>query len=121
MWAADDRFFQKETIIMPARSTGKVECLNPNTGGKMNIDAKVYDLFSKAIYHTLKKSKQGVTYTDIVSGVKRCFRAKGTIFKGSIEWYAVTVKNDMAANSVIETFTEKGKKLHRLRPTSVSK
>ena len=121
MRAADDRFFQKKTIIMPAKSTGKVECLNPNTGGKMNIDTTVYDLFSKAIYHTLKKSKQGVSYTDIVSGVKRCFRTKGTIFNRSIEWYAVTVKNDMVANSVIETFTEKGKKLHRLRPTSVSK
>ena len=121
MWAADDRFFQKETIIMPARSIGKIECLNPNTGGKMNIDTTVYDLFSKAIYHTLKKSKQGVSYTDIVSGVKRCFRSKGTIFKGSIEWYAVTVKNDLVASNVIETFTEKGKKLHRLRPTSISK
>ncbi len=33
----------------------KVECLNPNTGGKMNIDKGTYDLFSKAIYHTLKK------------------------------------------------------------------
>jgi len=121
MWTADDRFFQKETISMPAISASKIECHNPNTGRKMNIDAKVYDLFSKAIYHTLKENKHGITFTDIVSGVKRCFRAKGTIFKGSIEWYAVTVKNDMAANSVIETFTEKGKKLHRLRPTSVSK
>ena len=34
----------------------KVECLNPNTGGRMNIDKKIYDLFSKAIYHTLKKT-----------------------------------------------------------------
>jgi len=106
---------------MPAISASKIECLNPNTGRKMNIDAKIYNLFSKAIYHTLKENKQGITFTDIVSGVKRCFRTKGTIFNGSIEWYAVTVKNDMVANSVIETFTEKGKKLHRLRPTSVSK
>jgi len=106
---------------MPAISASKIECLNPNTGRKMNIDAKIYNLFSKAIYHTLKENKQGITFTDIVSGVKRCFRTKGTIFNGSIEWYAVTVKNDMVANSVIETFTEKGKKLHRLRPASVSK
>jgi len=106
---------------MPAISASKIECLNPNTGRKMNIDAKVYDLFSKAIYHTLKENKRGITYTDIVSGVKQCFKAKRTIFKGSIEWYAVTVKNDMVAKSVIETLTEKGKKLHRLRPTSVSK
>jgi hypothetical protein len=106
---------------MPARSTGKIECLNPNTGGKMNIDAKVYDHFSKAIYHTLKKSKQGVTYSDIVGGVKRCFKEERTNFQGSVEWYAVTVKNDMVAKGVIETFTEKGKKLHKLKSTSLSK
>jgi hypothetical protein len=106
---------------MPARSTGKIKCLNPNTGGKMNIDAKVYDHFSKAIYHTLKKSKQGVTYTDIVGGVKRCFKEERTNFQGSVEWYAVTVKNDMVAKGVIETFTEKGKKLHKLKSTSLSK
>ena len=106
---------------MPARSTGKVECLNPNTGGKMNIDTTVYDLFSKAVYHTLKKSKQGVTYTDIVSGVNQCFKEERTTFQESVEWYAVTVKNDMVAKGVIETFMEKGKKLHRLKSTSLSK
>lgn len=106
---------------MPSRPAGKIECLNPNTGGKMNIDATIYDLFSKAIYHTLKKSKRGITYTDIVAGVKQCFKEKQTTFKGSIEWYVVTIKNDMEAKSVIETFSEKGKKLHRLRQGSVSK
>ena len=106
---------------MPARSTGKVECLNPSTGGKMNIDAQIYDLFSKAIYHTLKNSKRGVTYTDIVSGVKQCFKEQRSTFTGSVEWYTVTIKNDMVAKAVIETFMEKGKKLHRLKSTSLSK
>ena len=106
---------------MPAMPAGKIICLNPNTGRKMNIDEKVYNLFSKAIYHTVKKNKQGLTYTDIVTGVKHCFKEERTVFKGSIEWYAVTVKNDMVANGIIETFTEKGKKLHRLRATSPSK
>ena len=106
---------------MPARSTGKVECLNPNTGGKMNIDTTVYGLFSRAIYHTLKKSKQGVTYTDIVSGVKQCFKEQRSTFTGSVEWYTVTIKNDMVAKAVIETFMEKGKKLHKLKSTSSSK
>ena|SRR5215831_8128376 len=106
---------------MPANSDAKVECLNPNTGGRMKIDAGIYELFSKAIYHTLKKSKRSVTYTDIVTGIKECFKEERTNFKGSVQWYAVTIKNDMVANGVIETFSEKGKKLHRLKSTSVSK
>jgi len=85
----------------------------------MNIDATIYDLFSKAIYHTLKKDKQGITYTDMVKGVKSCFKEKQTVFKGSVEWYAVTIKNDMVAKGIIGTFSEKGKKLHKL--TSLSK
>jgi hypothetical protein len=100
---------------MPTKSPQKVECLNPNTGRKMNIDADTYNVFNKAIYHTLKKEKEGITYTDIVKGVKKCFKEQKTNFKGSIEWYAVTVKHDMEAGGVIESFTEKGKKLHRLK------
>ena len=102
---------------MAANSTSKIECLNPNTGSKMNIDAGIHSLFSKAIYHTLMENKNGVTYTEIVNGIKKCFKEKRTSFKGSVEWYAVTIKNDMVAKGVIEAFTEKGKKLHRLKST----
>jgi hypothetical protein len=40
----------------------------------MNIDKKTYDLFSKAIYHTLKKN-QPLTYTQIVECIM--FTKKG--------------------------------------------
>ncbi len=100
---------------MASKSNKKIECLNPNTGRKMNIDKNIYELFRKAICHTLKKNKQGITYTDLVTGVKKCFKDQGTIFKGAVGWYTVTVKNDLDATGIIETFTEKGKKIHRLK------
>ncbi len=81
----------------------------------MNIDANIYDLFSKAIYHELKETKYGITYTDLVNGIKKYFKEKKTVFKGSVGWYAVTVKKDMEANNIIEIFAEKGRKLHRLK------
>jgi hypothetical protein len=100
---------------MPAKTAAKkVECLNPNTGGKINIDADIYDLFSKAIHHTLKKEK-ALTFTQLVDGVHECFKEKKVKFEGSVSWYAVTIKNDMEARGVIETLTEKGKKMHRLK------
>lgn len=95
------------------KPTGKVECLNPNTGGRMNVDADTYELFSKAIYHTLMGGKL-LTYTEMVNGVKDCFQKQKTAFNGSVSWYAVTVKNDMHAKGVIEVVTEKSRKLHRL-------
>ena len=92
-----------------------VQTLNPNTGRKMNIDANTYQVFSKAIYHTLKQAKTGISYTEMVKGVKKSLKETKANFKGSIEWYAVTVKNDMEANGVIETYFEKGTKLNRLK------
>src|SRR4051794_12842121 len=92
----------------------KVACLNPNTGGSINIDKSTYDLFSKAIYHTLKKNK-ALTYTEMVQGIKDCFKQQKTKFDGSVSWYAVTIKNDMHARGVIEVFEQKGKKFHQLK------
>ena len=99
---------------MPATSSSKVEILNPNTGRAIKIDQSIYDLFSKAIYHTLS-GKKNLTYTEIVDGVTDCFKKQKTKFDGSIGWYTVSVKHDMHARGVIEVFTEKGKKLHRLK------
>ena len=93
--------------------TAKVECLNPNTGGNMKIDKDVYDLFSKAIYHTVKSGK-ALTYTQIVEGVNDCFKKQKTKFDGSVEWYTVTVKHDMHARGILKVYTEKEKKLHCL-------
>jgi hypothetical protein len=99
---------------MPAKTASqKVECLNPNTGGRMNIDKKTYDLFSNAIIKTLKNN-QPLTYTQIVEGIHDYFKQQKIKFAGSVSWYAITVKHDMHARGVIEVFTEKGKKLHRL-------
>jgi hypothetical protein len=106
---------------MPAKPAEKIECVNPNTGGKMNIDAKTYELFSKAIYHVLKENKQGLTYTELVDAIKKWFKGNKTAFRRSVEWYAVTVKHDMVANRIIETVSDKGKKLNKLPDRKRSK
>ena len=56
----------------------KTECLNPNSGRSIKIDKTTYDLFSKAIYHTLKKGK-ALSYTQIVDGIYDCFQKKNNI------------------------------------------
>jgi len=92
----------------------KVECLNPNTGGRINIDADIYQLFTKAIQHTLKGGK-ALTYTEIVLGVKKYLKDKNIRFEKSVSWYAVSVKLDMQVRGLLEVFTEKGRKYHRLK------
>ena len=115
MRGIDEIIFPAKKIKMATQtSSQKTECLNPNTGGRMNIDKDTYTLFSKAIYHTLQKGK-ALTFTQMVEGVDDCFKKQKTRFDGSVSWYAVTVKNDMEARDLIEVFTEKGKKLHKLK------
>lgn len=106
---------------MPAKSPEKIACVNPNAGGKMNIDAKTYELFSKAIYHVLKENRQGITYTELVNGIKKYFKENKSGFRESVEWYAVTVKHDMVANGIIETLSDKGKNLNKLTDRKRSK
>ncbi|MDQ6608441.1 MAG: hypothetical protein M3Y85_01310 [Bacteroidota bacterium] len=92
----------------------KVECLNGDTGRKINIEKITYDLFSKAIYDTLKK-QEGLTYKQLVESIFDCFKKQHLSFGGSVGWYAVTVKKDMEARGIIDVYMEKGKRLHRLK------
>ena len=78
----------------------------------MKIDKATYDLFSKAIRHSLKKN-QALTFTQIVEGIHEYLKQQKVKFYGSLDWYAVTVKNDLHARGIIEVFSEKGRKLHR--------
>lgn len=92
----------------------KAELINPNTGRRMNVDKSTYDIISKAIYHVLKK-EGAVTFTQLQEGVEECLKEQKTKFDGNVGWYTVSIKHDMHARGVIDVFTEKGKKLHRLK------
>ena len=95
------------------KAARKVETLNPNTGRKMNIDSERYEIISKAIKKVLKGKT--LTFTEIVDGVVAEIKKSKTKFDGVVPWYTITTKNDLHSRGEIEVFTEKGKKLHRLK------
>jgi hypothetical protein len=105
-----------KTLAMPATTqpAAKVKCLNPKTGGCLHIDASIHQLFSNAIYSSLVGGKK-LTYTQLVEGVNLYLSKQKVAFQGSVEWYAVAVKNDMEARGIIEAFTQRGKKLNALK------
>ena len=96
-----------------AKKTDKVEVANPNTGRHMQIDAETWNLFSRAIKESLKGGKT-LTYTEMVEGIHDYLKKNKIKFNQSVEWYAVTVKHDLHVRKIIDVYTEKGKKLHRL-------
>ena len=95
------------------KTINKIEVLNPNSGRKMNIDADTWNLFSTAIKHTLKGDKE-LTFTEMAEGVHDYLKSQKIDFQQSVDWYAVTVKNDLHVKNIISVTTQKGRKLHRL-------
>jgi hypothetical protein len=98
---------------MAATSLAKQECLNPRTGRGMMIDSDIYQLFSKAIREILKSKKQ-LSFSELVEQLHEYFREKKIKFDRSVDWYAISIRNDLEARGIITTFTEKGKKFNRL-------
>ena len=96
-----------------AKASQKTVLVHPRTGRQMNIDANIYDLVSKAIYHELKKNKS-MTWTELSNGVKECIASKKIEFPGSVEWYAISIRNDMETKGIIKTYKEKGKTMNAL-------
>ena len=94
--------------------TKKIVVTHPVTGTERNFDAAIYDPFKAAILQSLKGSK-GKTFTELTDDVAKIIRKKMPGFKRSIPWYTISVKLDLETRGEVETATEKGKKVTRLR------
>jgi hypothetical protein len=91
----------------------KIIATHPVTGTEKKFDASVYEPVKAAILQSLKGSK-GMTFTELTDAVVKIIRKKMPGFKGSVPWYTITIRLDLETKGIVETFTEKGKKLNRL-------
>ena len=87
---------------------------HPVTGTKRKFDAAIYEPVKSAILQSLKGSK-GKTFTELTDDVKKTIRKKMPGFKGSVPWYTISIRLDLESKGMVETFTEKGKKMNRLK------
>ena len=92
---------------------GKTIVTHPRTGRERKFEATVYDPVKAAILQSLKGTK-GKTFTELTDDVVKIIRKKLPAFKGSVPWYTISVRLDLETKGIVETFTEKGKKLNRL-------
>ncbi|MBL7740692.1 MAG: hypothetical protein JNK14_15850 [Chitinophagaceae bacterium] len=95
--------------------TQKVILTHPRTGSEFTIDANIYEPIKAAILQSLKGSK-GKTFTEVTDDVVSIIRKKMPGFEKSIPWYTISIRLDLETKGIVETFTEKGKKLNRLNP-----
>ena len=92
----------------------KIITTHPRTGSLFNIDSSIYEPFKSAILQSLKGSK-GKTFTDLTDDVVKIIQKKIPGFTKSIPWYTISIRLDLETRGIVETFTEKGKKLNRLK------
>jgi len=92
----------------------KIIVTHPGTGTERNFDASIYEPFKAAVIRSLQGSK-GKTFTELTDDVVKIIKKKMPGFKGSIPWYTISIRLDLETRGIIETFTEKGKKLSRLK------
>lgn len=87
---------------------------HPRTGSQFAINDEIYTPFKAAILQSLKGSK-GKTFTDLTDDVVKIIKKKMPDFKKSIPWYTISIRLDLETRGIVETFTEKGKKMNRLK------
>jgi hypothetical protein len=93
----------------------KTTTTHPRTGSKFKIDDEIYVPFKSAILQSLKGSK-GKSFSELTADVVKIIRKKMPGFKKSIPWYTISIRLDLESKGIVETFTEKGKKLNRILP-----
>jgi hypothetical protein len=91
----------------------KIIVTHPQTGTERKFDVAIYEPIKAAILQSLKGSK-GKTFTELTDDVVKLTRKKMPGFKGSIPWYTISIRLDLETKGIVETFTDKGKKLNRL-------
>ncbi len=97
-----------------AIKTKKTITTHPRTGSQFKIDDEVYIPFKTAILQSLKGTK-GKTFSELSEDVVKIIKKKLPGFKKSIPWYTISIRLDLETKGIVETFTEKGKKLNRLK------
>jgi hypothetical protein len=87
---------------------------HPESKREMKIDTAIYEPFKAAILQSLKGSK-GKTFSELSDDVVKIIKKKVPGFKGSIPWYTISILRDLETRGIAESFTEKGKKLNRIK------
>jgi hypothetical protein len=99
---------------MIMKKVAKSKLTHPKSRREIKIDEAIFEPFKSAILQSLKGSK-GKTFTELSDDVVKIIKKKAPGFKGSIPWYTISILRDLETRGIAESFSEKGKKLNRLK------
>ena len=96
-----------------ARAIPKTTVTHPRTGTERKFDSSIYEPVKAAILQSLNGSK-GKTFAELTNDVVKIIHKQLPGFTRSIPWYTISIRLDLETRGIVETFTQKRKKLNRL-------
>jgi len=97
-----------------ANTSKKIIVTHPVTGTERKFEAAIYEPVKNAILQSLGGSA-GKSFGELADDVVKIIRKKMPGFNKSIPWYTISIRLDLEARGIVETFIEKGKKKNRLK------
>jgi hypothetical protein len=97
-----------------ANTSKKIIVTHPVTGTERKFDATIYEHIKAAILQSLKGS-DGKSFSELADDVVKIIRKEMPGFNKSIPWYTISIRLDLEARGIVETFIERGKKKNRLK------
>ena len=79
----------------------KTKNVNKGSGG-FSVTSEKYEPIRKAILSSVPRSKDGVSFKDLVASVKKAVPKELFPKPGSVAWYTKVVQLDLEANGQIE-------------------
>lgn len=88
-------------MTLTKQRAGRIETLHPAGKKGVQIDKTKYDEMRRALLRVIPKRRAGVAFSDLPDLVAE--HLSDAAFAGaSVQWYVVTVKQDLEARGLIE-------------------
>jgi hypothetical protein len=112
---SNNQTLKRSNIVnVQMKTEQRIQLLHPHGKYAPSVSADTYYLFEKAITEILQQKEQ-IAFYDLVEEIRKYFKKNKIKFEGAVDWFGISVKNHLEAKGLIESFTEKGKKLNRLK------
>ncbi len=85
-----------------SRTSDRIMTLHPQKKNGVRIDRRKYDVMRDALLRVIPRRAEGVAFADLPDLVRARLDPKVFTADVSVNWYVVTVKQDLEARGLIE-------------------
>ena len=87
---------------MPRQDDDRIQTLHPEGKQGVRIERAKYEPMRRAILAAVPRRRAGISFEELKEAVRPHLAASGFPREASVNWYLVTVKQDLEARGTIE-------------------